>query len=181
MNRITTNGTIHFRHLLLLCAVALIFVDCSTTRRLERQLHREVYGLLELNESGKDNFELYREAASWLKTPHVEGGLTHKGIDCSGLVYMLYKNVYGKTLERSSGNMLRKNCDRIRASRLREGDLVFFSTGAKSRSNVNHVGIYLKENKFIHTSTSRGVMVSSLEEDYFRKTWFCGGRVKHYR
>ncbi|HEY6913728.1 MAG TPA: NlpC/P60 family protein, partial [Paludibacter sp.] len=42
-------------------------------------------------------------------------------------------------------------------------------------------GIYLKEDKFVHTSTSKGVMISSLDEDYFRKTWVCGGRVKHYK
>lgn len=166
---------------LLLIAIALLFVGCSSTRRLERKLHKEVYMLVGVEEGPKDNFTLYQEVASWLNTPHREGGLTRSGIDCSGLAYMIYKNVYGKTLERNSGSILRKNCHRIRLSQLREGDLVFFNTGSKNRSYVNHVGIYLKENKFAHTSTSRGVMVSSLEEDYFRKTWVCGGRVRYYK
>lgn len=178
MNRITTKRNIRF---LVLCALVLLLVGCSSTRRLERKLQREVYESIGVEEGQKDNFTLYQEVASWLNTPHREGGLTRNGIDCSGLVYTVYKKVYGKTLERSSVSMLKKNCDRIRLSQLREGDLVFFSTGSKSktRSNVNHVGIYLKEDKFVHTSTSRGVMVSSLNEDYFRKTWVCGGKVRY--
>ena len=58
--------------------------------------------------------------------------------------------------------------------------LVFFNTTLRG-SRINHVGIYLKDHKFIHTSTSRGVMVSSLDEDFFQKAWVCGGRVKYYK
>jgi len=177
VNRITTKTNIRF---LLLCVLALLLIGCSSTRRMERKHHREVYELVGIEEGPKDNFTLYQEVASWLNTPHREGGLTHSGIDCSGLAYVVYKKVYGKTLERSSGGMLKKNCDRIRQSQLREGDLVFFKTGSKTRSSINHVGIFLKNDKFVHTSTSKGVMISSLNEDYFRKTWVCGGRVKNY-
>lgn len=162
---------------LLLCVLILLLVGCSSTRRLERKLHREVYESIGVEEEPKDNFLLYSEVSRWLNTPHVEGGLSSRGIDCSGLVYVIYKSVYGKTLERNSVSMLKKNCRKIRQSQLREGDLVFFSTARKGRSNVNHVGVYLKENKFVHTSTSRGVMISSLNEDYFNKNWVCGGRV----
>jgi cell wall-associated NlpC family hydrolase len=158
--------------------VALVFVGCSPTRRIERHLHWEVYQALGMEEDRKDNFALYKEAASWLHTRHVDGGLTHRGIDCSGLTYMIYKNVYGITLERNSAKILRNNCRRIGKSQLREGDLVFFNTGGRL-FNVSHVGIYLKDDKFVHASTSRGVMISSLTEDYFRKTWVCGGRIRN--
>ncbi|MFA6833490.1 MAG: NlpC/P60 family protein, partial [Bacteroidaceae bacterium] len=60
-------------------------------------------------------------------------------------------------------------------NRLREGDLVFFST-SRTRKQVNHVGIYLKNNLFIHTSSSKGVMVSNLNESYFKRNWISGGR-----
>ena len=168
-------------HFLLLFVFALFFVGCSSSRRLERQLHREVYASLGMEEGRKDNFALYKEAASWLNTPHNEGGLTRSGIDCSGLTYMVYKNVYGKTLERSSAKMMKTNCQKISKRRLREGDLVFFNTAGKRSSVINHVGIYLKNNKFVHTSTSKGVMINSLDENYFQKTWICGGRVRFYR
>jgi probable lipoprotein NlpC len=163
--------------LALLFVLALQLVGCSSTRRLEKQLHREVFASLGLEEGRKDNFELYKEAASWLKTPHVEGGLTRSGIDCSGLVFLIYKNVYQITLERSAAKMMMKNCNKKSKNRLREGDLVFFNTADKRSSGINHVGIYLKDNKFVHTSTSKGVMVNSLDENYYDKNWVCGGRV----
>ena len=166
---------------LIICLSALVLIGCSTTRRLEKREHREVYGLLGMEENHKDNFALYKEAASWLHTPHVEGGLSHNGIDCSGLVYVIYKNVYDKTIERNSETILKRNCDRIGRARLRAGDLVFFNTTGLSRLIINHVGVYLRDNKFIHTSLSKGVMISSLDESYFRKTWVCGGRVKYYK
>lgn len=175
VNYIANKTTFHF---LLFFVLAVLLVGCSSTRRLEKKTHREVYAKLGLEEERKDNYALYKEAALWLNTPHRDGGLTRAGIDCSGFTYMVYKNVYGKTLERSSANMMKKNCRKIGISRLREGDLVFFNTSGKKSSGINHVGIYIKDNKFVHTSTSKGVMISSLEENYYQKTWICGGRVR---
>ncbi len=83
-----------------------------------------------------------------------------------------------KRLSRSSAEMLKKDCKKISRSKLKEGDLVFFYTGRGRKRKPNHVGIYLKNGKFIHTSTSKGVMVSNLSEPYYMRTWMCGGRVK---
>lgn len=168
---------------LLIWLFALFLVGCSTTRKLEKRQSKEVYDALNLSKSRKDNFMLFKEAASWLNVPHRDGGLSGNGIDCSGLVYVIYKNVYGKTLERNSTGIMQKNCVKIGKGRLREGNLVFFNTGRglKTRSNINHVGIYLKDNKFLHASTSRGVIVSDLDEDFFRKSWICGGKVTRYK
>ena len=104
-----------------------------------------------------DNHKLYVNAAEWIGTPYRAGGDSKHGTDCSGLVSQLYKKTY------------RRN--------LREGDLVFFTSRA-SRKKVAHVGIYLKDGKFVHASTGQGVIVSSLKEDYYTKHWLCGGRVK---
>ncbi len=163
---------------LLLVVLALLFVGCGSSRRIEKRGHREVYASLGLEEGRKDNFALYKEAASWLNTPHVEGGMTRNGIDCSGLTYLIYKNVYGKTLERSSAKIMKINCKKVGIKHLKEGDLVFFNTGSKKSSGINHVGIYLKDNKFVHTSTSKGVIMNSLDENYYQKSWICGGRVR---
>lgn len=86
--------------------------------------------------------------------------------------------VYGKQLARSSADMLKYNCKKVSRGKLQEGDLVFFKTGGGKKKTPNHVGIYLKNGKFIHTSTSRGVMVSSLSEPYYTRSWITGGRVK---
>lgn len=164
---------------LFLFVISLLFIGCSSSRRLEKQLHTQVYTSLGLEEERKDNYELYKEVASWLNTPHIEGGLSRNGIDCSGFVYLVYKKVYQITLERSSAKMMQKNCSKKSNRRLKEGDLVFFNTSWKRRSEINHVGIYLKDNKFVHASTSKGVMISILDENYYQKAWVCGGRVKN--
>ncbi len=175
--KVSTRQLNSFR-LILLINVSLVLFSCSTTRLVEKKQHKDVYEALGLNESCGDNFALYKEAASWLHVPHADGGSSHNGTDCSFLVYSLYKTVYNKTLERNSAAMMKKNCRKISKCMLREGDLVFFDTFGNSKSNITHVGIYLKDSKFLHTSTLKGVNVSDLDEEYYRKAWVCGGRVK---
>lgn len=160
-------------------SVCILF-SCKSTRQTQSKelSKKEISNLLCIKIGSHDNIFLYREAALWLKTPHVDGGSSKNGIDCSYLAYIIYMNVYQKRIERNSNDILDKNCKRISKNRLDEGDLVFFNTKKRRNGSVNHVGVYLKDGKFIHTSTSRGVIVSSLDEDYYQKTWVCGGRVK---
>ena len=96
-------------------------------------------------------------------------------MDCSGLTCAIYKDVYNVQLSRRSADQLKKDCYRIRRSKLQEGDLVFFTTPGSGKK-CGHVGIYLKGDRFIHASTSRGVMVSSLNESFWDKHWLCGGQ-----
>lgn len=123
-----------------------------------------------------DNHKLYIESSEWIGVPYRAGGDTKRGTDCSGLVSQLYKKVYHTRLSRSTDGQL-KETRKISRSVLREGDLVFF-TSQNSRKRVGHVGIYLKDGKFIHASSTRGVIVSSLKEKYYADHWLCGGRVK---
>ncbi|MBP1646240.1 MAG: cell wall-associated hydrolase, invasion-associated protein [Bacteroidetes bacterium] len=110
---------------------------------------------------------------SWLGTPHVMGGTTKKGVDCSGFVQNVYKDVYGIMLPRTAAEM-EKALEPIESeSSLNEGDLVFFKNKSKK---VSHVGIYLKDNTFVHTSTSQGVVISSLNDKYWIKYYYRGGR-----
>ena len=174
---ISSQKMIQFR-CMLLWGIAIVFFSCSTSRQIENKQCKEIYNSLGLNKERKDNFALYQEAASWLHIRHVTGGTSRNGTDCSFLVNSIYKAVYNKNLERNSVGMLNKNCERLSRSNLKEGDLVFFNTSGTSKSNVNHVGIYLKDNKFLHASTSKGVIVCDLDDNYYRKVWVCGGRVK---
>lgn len=100
-----------------------------------------------------------------------------RGVDCSGLTYNIYKKVYHKHLKRNSDDQQKENCRKVSKGKLQEGDLVFFHNG-KNKRTATHVGIYLKDNRFIHASTSRGVIVSRLDEPYYRRVWMQGGRVK---
>ena len=125
----------------------------------------------------EDNHRLYVEASKWIGTPYRNGGSNRKGVDCSGLTAALYNKVYKVKLQRSSDGQLKKDCRRISKRQLQEGDLVFFH-GKRSRRTANHVGVYLKNNKFIHASSSQGVIVSDLDESYWKRYWLSGGRVK---
>lgn len=124
----------------------------------------------------EDNHKLYIASSGWLGVPYRAGGNSKHGTDCSGLVSQLYMSVYNIRLARNTVGQL-KESNRVSRRNLREGDLVFF-TSRTSRKRVAHVGIYLKQGKFIHASTSQGVIISSLNEKYYTQHWLCGGRVK---
>lgn len=123
----------------------------------------------------KDNHALYVEAANWIGTPYRGGGNTKRGVDCSGLTSAIYNKVYRKTLERSAEDQRKKDCKKVKKRKLKEGNLVFFHNGRKKK-RASHVGIYLKDRKFIHASTSQGVIISTLDEEYWRKHWLSGGK-----
>ena len=123
----------------------------------------------------KDNHALYVEAANWIGTPYRGGGNTMRGVDCSGLTSAIYNKVYRKTLERSAEDQRKKDCKKVKKRKLKEGNLVFFHNGRKKK-RASHVGIYLKDRKFIHASTSQGVIISTLDEEYWRKHWLSGGK-----
>lgn len=163
-----------------LFCTGLLTASCSKMRYMYRSegQREQLSRRLGFKLSGKDDLEFYAEAAAWLGTPYRYGGLTRKGVDCSGLVGQIYRRLYRVDLERTADGMARRNCSRIRKSNLRTGDLVFFNTLKKNRKGVNHVGLFLKDGYFIHASTSQGVVVNRLQEDYYRKVWKQGGRIR---
>jgi len=120
------------------------------------------------------NITLAKAVARWLGTPYRPGSSSKRGTDCSGFVTSIYREVYGIHLSRSSQAMF-QHVARVQKDSLRTGDLVFFRRSP--RQPIFHVGIYLKDNKFIHSATSRGVMVSSLQEPYYRNYFYAAGRV----
>jgi lipoprotein Spr len=164
----------------LLCCLLLLCTSCGTRRQLTPRADSpaELSRRFGMRITKKDNLRLYATASQWMGTPYRFGGLSRRGIDCSGFTSVVYREVYGKRLAASSADILKYNCRKVRRSGLREGDLVFFRTDRGNRKIPNHVGVYLKNNKFVHASTSRGVMVSSLSEPYYLRTWITGGRVK---
>lgn len=124
----------------------------------------------------EDNHKLYIESAAWIGVPYRPGGDSKRGTDCSGLTGQLYNKVYRTRLPRSTDEQ-KEESNKVAKRNLREGDLVFFSS-SRSRRKVAHVGIYLKDGKFVHASTSSGVIVSRLDEKYYIQHWLSGGRVR---
>lgn len=120
---------------------------------------------------------LYKEAVAWLKTPYRYGGKSRKGIDCSGFTGTIYENVFGIKLNRSSRDIAAQDVKELKRDELKPGDLVFFGTSRKKKG-VSHVGIFLGNDHFVHASTHKGVIISSLDEPYYKRTFLKGGEVK---
>ena len=117
-------------------------------------------------------------AKSFLGTPHSSGGLSKSGIDCSGLVYTAFNSHCSKDLPRVAQEMAR--CGTIISSLndLRKGDLVFFTGTYNTSKFITHVGIYLGNNNFIHTSSSKGVSINSIKgSSYWESKFVYGTRI----
>ncbi|MDQ4139836.1 MAG: NlpC/P60 family protein, partial [Bacteroidota bacterium] len=118
--------------------------------------------------------QLLATVADWIGTPYRSGAASKKGTDCSGFVTKVYKEVYGITLTHSSRSIF-QSVERIKKSAIKAGDLVFFRRGPGKP--IYHVGIYLSNNKFIHSASNGGVMVSSLNQAYYARNYYAAGRV----
>jgi len=124
----------------------------------------EISEILDVSESTLKNKNLYNFIIDWYGTPYKYGGNNQNGIDCSGFTNVLYKEIYKIQIPRVSKDIA-ENVKRKYTEDLKEGDLVFFSFG--KTGTVNHVGIYLHNNMFVHASTSKGVIISNLTESYY--------------
>jgi len=119
------------------------------------------------------NSNLYFEIYKWLNTPYCYGGETGKGIDCSGFSNKIYQAVYGKTLEGGSRDIFTM-VKPINIKLAEEGDLLFFKIW---KGQISHVGIYLQGRKFAHATTQAGVIISDLDEAYYKKCFYRAGRL----
>ena len=166
-------------YIVIIGVTVLLFLSSCGTRAPHynyRELARAAIRL-DMDIEKDDNHRLYVEAAQWIGVPYRAGGTSKRGVDCSGLTRNIYREVYHKQLERNSDEQRKENCRKVRKGKLEEGDLVFFHNGRNKR-RATHVGIYLKNNRFVHASSSQGVIVSALDEPYYRKCWMQGGRVR---
>jgi cell wall-associated NlpC family hydrolase len=106
-------------------------------------------------------------------TPYLYGGTTVSGFDCSGFILYLLKKFNVDDLPRTSQSQAKKGTP-VSKENLRSGDLVFFNTFGKG---ISHAGIYLGDNQFAHSSSSKGVRVSKLSESYYKDRYVTARRV----
>lgn len=122
--------------------------------------------------------KIIANAKSFKGTKYKFGGITRKGMDCSGLIYTAFKKE-NIQLPRAS-RFMAKEGSKIPLHKAKKGDLLFFRTNKRS-NEINHVGLIIsiknKQIYFIHATTSRGVIISLLSEKYWKNAFVKAVRV----
>ncbi len=173
----------------ILLIFSLFVISCGSSKAVSsknKSTHKSVAkteGLrnLESGYSGRNSNNIDRilkDAEKYLGTPYKFGGTSTEGFDCSGFTLTVF-NENNLKLPRNSGDQARTG-DKIEVESVKPGDLLFFATGGGSK--VSHVGIVHDigndgEIKFIHASTSKGVIISSLNEKYWNKAFLHAQRI----
>lgn len=121
--------------------------------------------------SSVNSSELVATAKDLIGIKYRGGGTTKAGFDCSGFVSYVYKDV-GVGLPRTSSGMYSSG-SKVNKSDLSSGDLVFFNTSGKG---VSHVGIYIGDGKFIHSSSSKGVSIAKINDPYYWGKRYVGAK-----
>jgi cell wall-associated NlpC family hydrolase len=121
-----------------------------------------------------DDTRLLAAVDEWYGVRYRYGGTSKTGIDCSGFTSTIYQSAYRINLSRISTDQY-KESKHVSREELKEGDLVFFNIRGRG---VSHVGIYLRNNKFIHASLRDGVRVDDLSTGFYHDHFVSGGRVE---
>jgi murein DD-endopeptidase / murein LD-carboxypeptidase len=149
------------KHLLYLALVLFLVTSCKSTSSTTSSSKK----------TSRLNEQIIDDATDKIGSPYRYGGTTKSGYDCSGLVFSSFQK-NDILLPRSSYDMSKKG-KVIKKNEARKGDLIFFKTNGKSI--INHVGIITEvdddEIKFVHSSTQLGVIISSTNEAYYRKSF----------
>ncbi|MBE9559837.1 MAG: C40 family peptidase [Proteobacteria bacterium] len=128
---------------------------------------------VDLSDTHKIKQILNQQYNDWRHVQYRMGGMSKKGIDCSGLVYQTYREKLGFDIPRSTEHQSKVGGS-IQQGQLRAGDMVFFKTGIFTR----HVGMYIDKGNFLHVSSSKGVMISSLKNPYWANAYWKSQRLQ---
>ena len=127
-----------------------------------------------------DNYlaiQMINNAMEFIGVNYKWGGTSRSGMDCSGMVTAVF-NIFGLKLPRSSTQMAHVG-KKVALKDAQKGDLVFFKTSGKKV--INHVGLVIEKDgediKFIHSSSGRGVIISSTKETYYKRAFAQANRV----
>jgi cell wall-associated NlpC family hydrolase len=120
--------------------------------------------------------EIINTARKYLGVPHCMGGTTMKCIDCSGLLVAVFAT-HDIHLPHNSEEQARYGTIIAERDELQKGDMVFFVRSYKANRLITHSGIYIGNNDFIHTSSSKGVTITSMNDPWWAEKFIFGTRV----
>ena len=160
--------------LLLLVFTVLLLLNGCSSKKVSKPAYKTKKNIYTIKEQSGSwiNVALSKEYSKWDGVPYKYGGTSLRGVDCSSLMQIIYKNAFGLKIPRTTANQA-KIGHQVNKSTSREGDLVFFKTGYKTR----HSGILIDKGNFIHSSTKYGVMISSLNNPYWKSKYWQTRRV----
>ena len=154
-------------------SVAAKKADSTAIKNVAKKTDKKASTAKKSTTAKPTNLEKY--AKEWLGAKYVYGAASKKKTDCSGYVMQVYKGFYGISLDHSSQHMFDDGRGySIKRKKLQEGDLVFFGNFWK----ISHVGIYLKGDRFIHASTSSGVIITPMDDNYWASKYKGARRFK---
>ncbi len=130
------------------------------------------------------NIALFEFIDEWMNTPYRMGGETKQGIDCSFFSQYLFHDVYGNLIERTAQKQYdAKDTDKFLGQEfLKQGDLLFFNEKGSEHRPITHVGVYLGNDKFVHSTARRGnsgrngVQISNFKKRHWQKLFVAAGR-----
>lgn len=112
----------------------------------------------------------------WYGTRYRFGGENRRGIDCSAFTQAFMWSYLDHRLPRVAAEQY-NSCKKIKKKKLRQGDLVFFKTHGP-KGGISHVGVYLFNDRFVHSASSTGVRISNLNDDYYMEKYAGAGRIR---
>ncbi|MCG1035996.1 C40 family peptidase [Polaribacter sargassicola] len=168
------------KKLFLMIAVALMISSCSSTKKVVKKREKNVVtaeNKIEKTLQKEDKYlvkvdSILANAYKFINVPYKYGGTTKKGMDCSGLVYVAFKSQNYK-MPRVTREMAKIGKE-VSLDEVKKGDLLFFDT-KKTNKKINHVGLVVSKKEeeilFINSTTSKGVIISSLLSAYWKNTF----------
>ncbi len=170
------------RHLAPILLFIVLFSGCKSSRQsivTTKKKADRISSSQPFKDSENDRaMAVVQEAINYEGVRYRYGGTSSKGMDCSGLIYVSFKKE-NIDLPRISDEMARSG-QPLQLDQVREGDLLFFKT-AKGKNKINHVGLVTERRDntiiFIHSTTSRGVIRSSMDESYWNRAFIAARRI----
>src|SRR5690554_1723474 len=159
-----------FRFGFIIFLSSLFLGGCASNQALQSGNASAQYSPPEFIPGNAKAEKLWQAFERYQGAPYQYGGTTAQGFDCSGFITTAYRESLGQTLPRTTSKMLSYG-DVVHPGDVEPGDIVFFRIAGKDQ----HAGIYMGDNRFIHASTSSGVIMSNLN-GYYWKDRFSGAR-----